>query len=65
MLYRVEHTDFFDTAAKKTYGAEKYADFLMRHNWQVLEFYQLEQSAVLNTPDLPEALKSGSPPWRQ
>ena len=55
--------DQWDMIAKKVYGDELHADWLMENNQQHIGTFQFDAGTVLATPDLPEK-KTTLPPWR-
>lgn len=57
--------DQWDMIAKKVYGSEMHADFLMENNLPLLDIYEFDAGTVLNTPDLPLEQSSLLPPWRR
>ncbi len=57
--------DQWDMIAKKVYGSEMHADFLMDNNLPLLDIYEFDAGTVLNTPDLPLEQSSTLPPWRR
>ena len=57
--------DQWDMIAKKVYGSEIHADFLMDNNLPLLDIYEFDAGTVLNTPDLPLEQSSTLPPWRR
>lgn len=54
----------WDEIALKVYGGEKYASFLMKNNYPLLNILVFSAGTRLNTPDLPEEEKGELPPWR-
>ncbi len=63
--YTTVQNDTWDIIAKKVYGAEKYTDWLMKHNYKYLDVFIFSAGTVLNTPKLVETTDSTLPPWRQ
>lgn len=57
--------DQWDMIAKKVYGSEMHADFLMDNNLPLLDIYEFDAGTVLNTPDLPLEQSSTLPLWRR
>lgn len=64
MSYTTVQGDTWDIIAKKVYGNEMKADFLMANNFQALDTFIFPEGIVLNTPDLPEEQDDDLPPWR-
>jgi len=64
MAYTTFQGDTWDKIAKKVYGKEMHAGFLMANNFIVLDTFVFPEGTVLNTPDLPEKLDGDLPPWR-
>lgn len=56
--------DHWDEIAKKVYGKELAADWLMQHNPSLVGIFRFDSGVVLNTPDLPEETTSILAPWR-
>ena len=56
--------DQWDVVAKKIYGDELHADYLMANNFALLDQYELDPGTVLNTPDLPDKPIETLPVWR-
>lgn len=63
--YTTTAGDQWDMIAKKVYGSEMHADFLMENNLPLLDIYEFDAGTVLNTPDLPLEQSSLLPPWRR
>ena len=63
--YTTKAGDQWDMIAKKVYGSEMHADFLMENNLPLLDIYEFDAGTVLNTPDLPLEQSSTLPPWRR
>lgn len=57
--------DQWDMIAKKVYGSEMHADFLMDNNLPLLDIYEFDAGTVLQTPDLPIEESGTLPPWRR
>lgn len=57
--------DQWDSVAKKVYGSELKADFLMDNNLPLLDIFEFDAGTVLNTPDLPPEESDTLPPWRR
>jgi phage tail protein X len=64
MAYKTIQGDTWDIIAKKIYGKEIYADFLMTNNFKELDKFVFPEGIILNTPDLPEEKDDDLPPWR-
>lgn len=56
--------DTWDVVAKKVYGDEYRADWLMQHNGAWLDVFAFDAGTVLQTPDLPDERAASLPPWR-
>ena len=63
--YTTVQNDTWDIIAKKVYGDEKYADYLMSKNYNYLDTFIFSSGIVLNTPELIKTTDSTLPPWRQ
>ncbi len=50
--------------AKKVYGEEKKADFLMKNNKKLLDILVFQSGVVLETPPLPIEKSVLLPDWR-
>lgn len=61
--YTTAPGDQWDIIAKKVYGNELHAGWLMENNPQFIHIYEFDAGTVLKTPDLPDE-KSTLPPWR-
>lgn len=57
--------DQWDLIAKRIYGAEKHADFLMAQNLPFLDVFEFDAGTVLKTPPLPESEEKTLPAWRR
>lgn len=64
MSYTTVQGDTWDKIAKKVYGKEIHADFLMANNFLELDAFVFSEGTVLNTPELPEEQDGDLPPWR-
>ena len=65
MTYTTVQKDTWDIIAKKVYGEEKYADWLMQNNYKYLDIFIFPSGVVLNTPEVASTTDSTLPPWRQ
>lgn len=63
--YKTVQGDTWDTIAKKVYGAEKHLDFLMRNNFELLDYFVFPAGISVNTPSLPGNEAAGVPEWRK
>ncbi len=63
--YQTIQGDTWDMIAKKVYGDEKHMDFLMAHNFPLLDQLVFSAGVQVKVPDLPENVSSDLPPWRQ
>ena len=52
--YTTRQGDQWDAIAKKVYGDEKYAGYLMEQNLPLLDIFEFDAGTALNTPALPE-----------
>lgn len=62
--YETVQGDTWDIIARKVYGDEKYAGFLMQHNWPQLETEIFPGGITLNIPELTEEADDDLPIWR-
>lgn len=62
--YTTRQGDQWDAIAKKVYGDEKYAGYLMEQNLPLLDIFEFDAGTALSTPALPEEQDGGLPPWR-
>lgn len=63
--YTTRQGDAWDAIAHRVYDAEKYAGFLMEHNFRHLDIFALSAGVVLRTPELPSNDPlSNLPVWR-
>ena len=63
--YTTKVGDQWDSIAKNVYGSELLADYLMAHNFPLLDVYGFDAGTVLATPDLPVSTNETLPDWRQ
>lgn len=56
--------DTWDQIAKKVYGKETYADFLMESNRLLLDELIFSGGVILSVPELPEEQEADLPIWR-
>lgn len=56
--------DHWDEIAKKVYGRETAADWLMQQNPSLVEIFRFDSGVTLCTPDLPEETVQLLAPWR-
>ena len=56
--------DQWDYIAKKVYGSEKYADFLMANNFPLLDIYEFDAGVEILVPELPVEKTETLPTWR-
>lgn len=61
--YTTAAGDQWDMIAKKVYGDELLASWLMENNPQYIAIFEFDAGVVLATPDLPDE-KNTLPPWR-
>ena len=62
--YHTIQGDTWDVIAKRVYGAEKCADYLMAGNWALLDYLIFPSGVVVKVTDLPKAEDLGLPIWR-
>lgn len=55
--------DTWDVVAKKVYGGEYHADWLMRCNGSWLDVFVFDAGTILQTPEMPD-MRAELPPWR-
>ena len=63
-MYTTIDGDTWDMIAKKVYGEEKKADFLMKNNKELLDILVFQSGVVLETPPLPIEKSVLLPDWR-
>ena len=63
--YITQDGDQWDSIAKKVYGDELNADWLMENNGKFIGTFEFDAGMVLKTPPLPENRISNLPPWRR
>lgn len=63
-IYRTISGDVWDGVAKKVYGDESHASFLMANNQEYLEYFVFPEGIGLRVDDLPED-ESALPDWRR
>lgn len=56
--------DQWDIIAKKVYGDELKADYLMSNNLPLLDIFEFDAGVVVKTPELPIEPSSKLPAWR-
>lgn len=64
-MYKTVQGDTWDMIAKKVYGKEKYLDYLMQNNYDLLDYFIFPAGVIVNTPDLPSELNLDLPEWRR
>ncbi|MDE6456487.1 MAG: phage tail protein [Dysosmobacter sp.] len=63
--YTTRLGDAWDAIAYQVYGSEKYAGFLMEHNFRHLDTFTFSPGVVLQTPELPaDDPLANLPVWR-
>lgn len=63
--YTTRQGDAWDAIAYRVYGSEKYAGFLMEHNFRHLDTFTFGPGVVLQTPELPaDDPLANLPVWR-
>ena len=63
--YVTKQGDTWDLIAKKVYGAEKYLDRLMGHNFDLRDHFVFCGGIEVYVPDLPKEYISDLPAWRK
>lgn len=63
--YRTIQGDTWDIIAKKVYGEERCLDYLMEHNFPLLDYFIFPAGIELQTPDLPNRQPDDLPEWRK
>ena len=63
--YTTVQGDVWDVVALSVYGDTKYTGWLMQNNFPLLDIFVFPAGIVLQTPSLPEEVKTELPPWRQ
>lgn len=63
-VYKTIQGDTWDMVAKKVYGAERHLDYLMAHNFDLLDYFIFPAGIEINTPDLPLEQEEDLPAWR-
>ena len=63
-VYKTIQGDTWDMVAKKVYGAERHLDYLMAHNFDLLDYFIFPAGIEINTPDLPLEQEEYLPAWR-
>ena len=63
--YTTVQGDCWDMMAKKVYGDEKYASYLMENNLKLLDTFMFKSGVVVNTPELKEEVAQTLPDWRK
>lgn len=63
--YKTIQGDTWDMIAKKVYGAEKHMDFLMEHNFPILDYFIFPAGIAVNIPELPEEKAIELPAWKK
>lgn len=64
MIYTTIQGDTWDMIAKKVYGNEMRADYLMSNNVRLLDIVIFPSGIIINVPELPKELDGDLPPWR-
>ena len=53
--YKAIQGDTWDSIAYKIYGDEKYTDFLMQNNFELLDIFVFKAGTIVKTPELPDS----------
>lgn len=64
MIYTTIQGDTWDMIAKKVYGNEMRADYLMTNNTRLLDIFIFPSGIIINVLELPKELDGDLPPWR-
>lgn len=63
--YKSIQGDTWDMIAKKVYGTERHLDFLMEHNFPLLDYFVFPAGIIISIPELPEEETVELPAWRK
>lgn len=63
-IYTTVSGDTWDVIAKKVYGDEYGAGFLMASNPYLLDTFKFSAGTEVSVPDFPEELDGDLPPWK-
>lgn len=63
--YTTRDGDQWDIIARRVYGNELHADWLMENNGKYIGIYEFDAGTVLSVPSLPESKAAELPPWRK
>ena len=63
-VYKTIQGDTWDMIAKKVYGAERHLEYLMAHNFDLLDYFIFPAGVEVNTPELPLEQEEDLPVWR-
>lgn len=63
--YTTIQGDCWDMIAKKVYGNEKYASYLMANNLPLIDTFMFKSGVVINTPELKQEVIETLPDWRK
>ncbi len=64
-MYITIQGDTWDIIAKKVYGKEKYLDYLMQNNYDLLDYFIFPAGIIVNTPELSSESNLDLPEWRR
>lgn len=64
-MYTTTYGDTWDFIAKKIYNDEKYTQFLMENNENLLDIFVFPDGVQINTPPIPTQSTENLPPWRR
>ncbi len=64
-MYITIQGDTWDIIAKKVYGKEKYLDYLMQNNYDLLNYFIFPAGVIINTPNLSSKINTDLPEWRR
>ncbi len=64
-LYTTIYGDTWDMIAKKVYNDEKYTQFLMKNNQNLLDIFIFSDGIKINTPPISKENIENLPPWRR
>lgn len=65
MIYETQLGDTWDVIAKRVYGSEIHADYLMQNNPKHIATAIFSAGTELWIPDLPKEEIEGLPEWRE
>lgn len=63
--YRTVQGDTWDMIAKHVYGSEKYLDYLMANNFDLLDYLIFPAGITVKVIELPKTTSEELPAWRK